>query len=101
VAPGLAISAAAVAMLALMSFMADRHLRHHARIPMQWNFRGRPTWTAPRAIGLAFTPVLAAIVLALGVARNEDGPILLLVAAAFVAVHVIHLWLAARSLSDS
>lgn len=48
---------------------------------MQWTFRGRPTWTAPRAIGLAFTPVLAAIVLALGVARNEDGPILLLVEA--------------------
>ena len=96
-APGLATSAAAVAVLALMSFMVDRRLRRHARIPMQWNFQGRPTWTAPRVIGLAFTPVLAAIVLPL--LATQDWPTVLFVAAAFVAVHAVHLRLASKSLA--
>jgi len=60
--------------------------------PMQWNFRGRPTWTAPRHPGWS-EPVPATIVLPRVAAPSTAIGQLLLVAAALSAVH-------ARCISD-
>lgn len=34
-----------------------------ARLPMQWSLTGRPTWTAPRDIGLFFLPAFSMLTL--------------------------------------
>jgi hypothetical protein len=103
------IGAAAVALLCAMSLHANRRFGTEPRLPMQWIGRS-VTWTAPRPVALAFTPVLAAVCLtaiaALGAFRvprpGQEGlviPLFLLVALAFLGVHALHLWLIQRTLA--
>lgn len=98
----------AVALLAAMSVRADRVFRAERRLPMQWGLDGRATWSAPRKVALAFTPVLAAACLAAIVALTafkaprpgqEDlvVPVTILTAMIFVGVHALHLWLMWRT----
>lgn len=84
-----------------MSARADRRLRDRARLPMQWSLQGKVNWTAPRRIALAFTPMLAALVLsamALGLGDDPAGRAWPLgtVALGFVGAHALHLWLIGR-----
>ena len=44
-----------------LSAMADRRLKDHSRLPMQWGFDGRATWSAPRRLALVMTPLLAGV----------------------------------------
>ncbi len=44
-----------------LSVMADQRLKDRSRLPMQWGFDGRPTWSAPRRVALALTPLLGGI----------------------------------------
>ena len=102
---------ALVAILALvgMSVRANRRFKDHARLPMQWSLHGTVTWTAPRAIALSFTPVLAATALLIisvlnGMLKPRPGqehllsPAFLFVALVFIGAHAFHLALIRKSL---
>lgn len=76
---------------------------------MQMGFDGAATWTAPRAMALVFTPVLAAVVLTAAVIgtilfeprAGQEGlevPGVLVLSLAFVGVHAFHLWLIGKLL---
>lgn len=76
---------------------------------MRWSLDGSVNWTAPRVVALAFTPVLAAIVLSATAAltwflRPRPGqealaiPTLVFGALVFVGAHALHLRLIANSL---
>ena len=54
---GLILLVAVGAMIAL-SLRSDRRFRAIDRLPMQWTLTGTVSWHAPRAVALAFTPVL-------------------------------------------
>jgi hypothetical protein len=102
------IAAFAVCVLVMMSVRTNRRFRHVERLPMQWLLDGSVTWTAPRLVALAFTPVLAGIVLAATVwlttltprPGQEDFaiPTLIFVALVFVGAHAFHLSLIQKSL---
>jgi hypothetical protein len=103
------IAALAACVLVLMSVRANRRFRHVERLPMQWLLDGSVTWTARRLVALAFTPVLAGIVLAATVwlmttltpRPGQEGfaiPTLIFVALVFVGAHAFHLWLIRKSL---
>lgn len=94
------IAAFTLGLLALLSLAANRRLAHVARLPMQWSWRGAVNWRAPRALALAFTPALAAIVLgsmlAAGPMRPGEAWIMGVMAAVFIAAHLLHLCLVLR-----
>lgn len=46
------------ALMVLVAYLAHVYLPEAKRVPMQWSLRGQVNWSAPRAIGLAFYPVL-------------------------------------------
>lgn len=105
------IALIAVCVLVAMSVRANHRFGDIERLPMQWFLDGSVTWTAPRALALAFTPILAAIVLtgtailtAYAKARpSQEGfeiPVMLFVAITFIGVHALHLRLIARSLDE-
>lgn len=72
----------------------------NARIPMQWGMDGKPTWYAPKVVGLLFTPVLALGVMSLTAQGMRMAPIpnhiLVTIAASFLCLHVLHLCMAWR-----
>lgn len=93
-----ALTCATLAVLFATSIVADRRFRSMDRIPMQWSLRGKVNWTAPRRLGLAFTPVLA--VPALGaVAATQGTAAVAAVALALVAAHLLHVYLIGRGKS--
>lgn len=78
---------------------------------MQWSWDGTVNWTAPRRVALAFTPVLAALVLlfvgylttALEPREGQEGydvPVLLFMALMFTAIHAVHLKLINKTLGS-
>jgi hypothetical protein len=92
-------------LLAGISIHANRSLPNSAELPMQWGFDGRPTWSAPRKLALAFMPALysltmLAIAFLIPVQWEPDVPAMLgvmtVVATAFVAAHLFHIWLIRR-----
>lgn len=98
----LSVSVFLVAVLAAMSLAFAHRVPPGVRLPMQWGLNGRPTWFAPRAVALAFTPVLSALVLGLVVlagllpgARGQT-PALIVTGLCLLAAHAAHLVLAAR-----
>jgi len=106
------IAALAVAALVAMSLWANRRFKDEDRLPMQWSFSGAVNWTAPRAIALALTPVLATAILVVAVASTlvleprpgQEGykvPAILFVAFVFIATHALHLWIMGKSLRRS
>lgn len=99
---GLMIACACLILMMALSLAANHRFSNRARLPMQFNFAGAVTWSAPRALALAFTPVLAALVfsltLALGVEHHPQGLTQLSVLAAmFLAAHIFHLVLIDRN----
>jgi len=96
-----------LAVMIEMSRRADRRFRGEQRLPMQWLLDGTVIWTAPRRVALAFTPVLAAFVLAATVAMTlllkprpgQEGlevPVVAGMALVFIGAHALHLWLIVR-----
>jgi hypothetical protein len=72
-------------------------LPERARIPMQWDLRGRPTWSVRPLVGLAFTPMLYAAVLGAVLLIDRRQPaIIALVALGFLLAHLLHLRLVLR-----
>ncbi|WP_156840315.1 hypothetical protein [Novosphingobium aquimarinum] len=103
----LMICIAALSALILLSVRADHRFRHLERLPMQWSLQGKPTWSAPRKLALAFTPGLAAVILTAVVVSvatlephpGQEGleiPVVFLVALSLVATHLFHLWMLDR-----
>ncbi len=91
-----------LALLALLSLRAAMRFQAFDRLPMHWGLDGKVNSTAPRAFALSFTPVLAVIVLLPaavlpGNAGRAPLPVLFL-AVTFIAVHLLHLSLIAKSL---
>lgn len=101
----IAIAFSGIAVLVLLSVSADVRFRDRARLPMQWRLSGEVSWSAPRRLALAFIPLLAALVLLVAVVLlRRAGPetaqggawAVAFIAAAFVAVHLLHLWMIGR-----
>lgn len=101
---GLVVWATTMAVLTGMSLYANRRFQAEPRLPMQWWLDGQVTWTAPRTVALAFTPVLAAVCLGAMVAliafgRTKPGeehlvvPVNILGGLVFLGIHGLHLWL--------
>ena len=92
-----------------LSVRANARFRQEDRLPMQWSFSGSVNWTAPRLLALSLTPALAICILTLSAAMmrvseprpGQEGfevPVLVLLALGFLAVHLLHLRMIARSL---
>jgi hypothetical protein len=75
---------------------------------MQWSLSGSVNSTAPRSLALAFTPVLAASILAaatiasitIGPRLGQEGevvPAIIALSLCFVAGHALHLWMIGRT----
>ena len=100
---GLILLAAVGAMIAL-SVRADRRFRAIDRLPMQWTLTGTVSWHAPRAVALAFTPVLGTmLIMVIGAMAlwvppraGQEIPVLLAIAAGMVAIHALHIWMIGR-----
>jgi hypothetical protein len=95
---GFAIAAAGVLILALMSASANRKFRDRDRLPMQWSLDRKVNWSAPRPVALAFTPLLAGVVMSTIAHLLASDPAtqawtLIAIAAVFVGVHLLHLHL--------
>jgi hypothetical protein len=100
-----------IALLTAMSLRANLRFKTERRLPMQWWLNGSVTWTAPRHVALAFTPVLAAVCLAAIVALTTFRepragqehlaiPANIVTALAFLGVHAFHLWLVQRTVQS-
>lgn len=98
------VGVAALLVMIWLSRRAAHRLPPAARIPMQWGLDGKPTWTASRAVGLWFTPVLGgsmlgviAALLRLDVPTTDATTpaiavtVQVIVAASFVGAHFLHL----------
>jgi hypothetical protein len=105
----LSIALSFILILSFASLRADQQFRCEDRLPMQWSVTGKVNWTAPRRIALAFTPVLATVILtavALSVSLSGDprpgqeglgAPVVVFIGLVFTGVHLLHLRLIARS----
>ncbi len=98
---------AAVGAMIVLSARADRRFRAIDRLPMQWTLTGAVSWHAPRAVALAFTPVLGTIlIMVIGAMAlwvpprpGQEGlvlPVLLAIVAGMVAIHALHIWMIGR-----
>jgi hypothetical protein len=106
------IAALAICVLGVMSIRANRRFKDEERLPMQRSFDRSVNWTAPRAIALAFTPILAALILSATVALTvfvkprpgQEGfevPTMMFIALVFIGAHALHLWLIGNSVRRS
>jgi hypothetical protein len=102
------IAALTLIALTVMSLRANQRFIRERRLPMQWSLSGSVNWTAPRLLALAFTPVLAAVVLTAATITSitiaprpgqagEVVPAIIALSLCFVAAHALHLWLIGRS----
>lgn len=92
-----------------LAWRANGRFRREDRLPMQWWLNGEVTWSAPRAIALAFIPALAFFVFAslIVLSRNvaprpgQEGmvlPTLIGLGATFVFIQILHFWLIEKTL---
>jgi len=95
--------------LCSLALKANARLRGERRLLMQWWFTGDVTWSAPRALALAFVPALAAcvflslILLSLNVRprTGQEGEVLptfIGIGIVFLGIQLLHLWLIGRTL---
>ena len=105
----LIVSTVFVVTLIALACRADIRFRSESRLPMQWGITGAVNWSAPRAIALAFIPVLATgilgfqVVMAMNVAprAGQEGlvfPVLVGTGAILVAIQLFHFWLIERTI---
>lgn len=92
-----------VGLMFVVSALSLARIPAGARVAMQWDFRWRVTWRAPRLLAVAFSPVLAVLVLGfmqvLAGARIEAASLIAsVIGATFFLVHIVHLYAAIREL---
>lgn len=84
---------------------ANAHFRQESTLPMQWSLSGTVNWSAPRLVALSPIPALGIICLTVVGIRGMNqhpgpaGPIpsLVIFGIILVAVDVLHLWLAEKT----
>jgi hypothetical protein len=91
-----------------IAIRANAALCHEDRVPMQWSIKGEVNWTAPRAVGLAFCPVVTVVVLCVfwfsSLRPTRLGqehlvvPLLLTAGTVLTSVQLLHLWLVFKTL---
>ena len=95
--------------LCRLALAANKRLRGEDRLPMQWWFNGDVTWSAPRALALAFVPALATgvffglILLSLNERPRADQegevlPIFIGIGIVLLGIQLLHLWLIKKTL---
>jgi uncharacterized membrane protein len=105
------LSIAALAIIAATAQGAWKQIPKGVPVPMQWGFDGKPTWRAPKAVGLLAIPLIAIAVLlsfTLSQATFTDDPmraiIIFLVratlAASLALSQLFHLRFVIRTLQD-
>lgn len=98
-----------IVIICMLAYRANTRFRSAARLPMQWGLTGKVTWSAPRAIALAFMPVLAVAllgfvtVMAMTVPPRPGQehlvlPVSLVMGGALVVAQLFHFWLIDRTL---
>ena len=94
------------------AILANMRFRHELRLPIQWWLDGKVTWSAPRAVALAFIPVLATGVLGVVAVLSQTlplrsgqealvWPVMLGSGALSVAIQLLHNSLIVRTLRHS
>jgi hypothetical protein len=83
-----------IAMVCL-SLVAALRMPSGARVPMQWDFRGKPIWTAPVWLAVSFTPAVAVLILAV-FSLTAMSLALPSLASLFLGIHALHLFFGAR-----
>jgi hypothetical protein len=105
----LIVSTVFVVTLTALAYRANTRFRSESRIPMQWGITGAVNWSAPRAIALAFMPILATgvlgfqVVMSMNVAprAGQEGlvfPVLVGTGVTLIAIQLFHFWLIERTL---
>jgi len=94
-----------------IAIRANAALRHEDRVPMQWSVTGQVNWTAPRLVGLAFSPALTIGVLGLVCLASPHHtrpgqehlvvPMTLISGTVLTAIQLLHLWLVFRTLKPA
>lgn len=95
--------------LGAVALRANARLRGEGRLPMQWWLNGEVTWSAPRAVALAFVPALALSVfvgvivlnLTLRPRPGQEGlvlPTFIVMGVLLLAIQHLHLWLIEKTL---
>lgn len=86
----------------LLAVAANSRFADLERLPMQWGLSGQVNWTAPRVLGLAFVPVLYAVLAGIFIWAAEHDPekytakSVGIVLIALIAVQILHLWMIDR-----
>lgn len=57
------LSITALAIIAATAQAGWKRIPKGVAVPMQWNLAGKPTWRAPKAMGLLTIPVVATLLL--------------------------------------
>lgn len=104
---------AVIVTIAMVGFalLAHASLPKTKQIPMQWSLRGEINWTAPRAFGLGFFPLLGftcmvAYILLMEYAGPRPGqenlviPVMIILGAVLFTIQIIHAYMASKSLRD-
>jgi uncharacterized membrane protein len=94
----LTVFAAALAAIGVLSLCFARRISAD-RIPMQWGFDGKPTWYAPRAVGLwwsfCFALVVGGVIAFIMLTRDgnvhQNSYVLMIFSFAAVVVQAWHL----------
>ncbi len=98
----LAVGLVGFALSVLLAVAANSRFADLERLPMQWGLWGQVNWTAPRVLGLAFVPVLYAVLAGIFIWAAEHDPekytakSVGIVLIALIAVQILHLWMIDR-----
>jgi len=98
----LAVGLVGFALSVLLAVAANSRFADLERLPMQWGLSGQVNWTAPRVLGLAFVPVLYAVLAGIFIWAAEHDPekytakSVDIVLIALIAVQILHLWMIDR-----
>jgi len=98
----LAVGLIGFALSVLLAVAANSRFADLERLPMQWGLSGQVNWTAPRVLGLAFVPVLYAVLAGIFIWAAEHDPekytakSVGIVLIALIAVQLLHLWMIDR-----
>ncbi|ERM01790.1 hypothetical protein ACI50E_06730 [Brucella sp. ZJ1_1] len=98
----LAVGLVGFALSVLLAVAANSRFADLERLPMQWGLSGQVNWTAPRVLGLAFVPVLYAVLAGIFIWAAEHDPekytakSVGIVLIALIAVQILHLWMIDR-----
>jgi hypothetical protein len=103
------ISIVTVALMSVVASRANVRFRAAPRLPMDWGWRGKVNWTAPRRVALALIPALAALVLGIHSVLSltfapRPGqahlalPILVLTSLTLLEIQALYLCMVARTL---